>query len=76
LLARGSSCGQATPHTFKVVSAIPGKKLVLFSPAAMLAYFEELAAAETAGNATPELLDAIATRNNVEMLGPVPDTYL
>jgi hypothetical protein len=42
----------------------------------MLAYFEELAAAETAGNATPELLDAIATRNNVEMLGPVPDTYL
>ncbi len=28
-----------TPHTFKVVSAIPGKKLVLFSPAAMLAYF-------------------------------------
>jgi mannose-6-phosphate isomerase-like protein (cupin superfamily) len=65
-----------TPHTFKVVSAIPGKKLVLYSRAAMLAYFEELAAAETAGNATPELLDAIATGNNVEMLGPVPDTYL
>jgi quercetin dioxygenase-like cupin family protein len=65
-----------TPHTFKVVSAIPGKKLVLYSPAAMLAYFEELAAAEAAGNATPELLDAIAARNNVEMLGPVPDTYL
>jgi quercetin dioxygenase-like cupin family protein len=65
-----------TPHTFKVVSAAPGKKLVLFSPAAMLAYFEELAAAEAAGNATPELLDAIAARNNVEMLGPVPDTYL
>jgi len=65
-----------TPHTFKVVSAIPGKKLVLFSPAAMLAYFEELAAAEAAGNATPEVLDAIAARNNMEMLGPVPDTYL
>jgi quercetin dioxygenase-like cupin family protein len=65
-----------TPHTFKVVSAAPGKKLVLFSPAAMLAYFEELAAAEAAGNATPELLDAIAARNNVEMLGPVPDAYL
>jgi len=65
-----------TPHTFKVVSAIPGKKLVLFSPAAMLAYFEELAAAEAAGNATPEVLNAIGARNNVEMLGPVPDTYL
>jgi mannose-6-phosphate isomerase-like protein (cupin superfamily) len=35
-----------TPHTFRVVSAIPGKKLVLFSPAAMLGYFVELAAAE------------------------------
>jgi mannose-6-phosphate isomerase-like protein (cupin superfamily) len=64
------------PHTFKVVSGGPGKKLVLFSPAAMLGYFEELAAAEAAGNATPELLDAIAARNNVEVLGPVPDAYL
>lgn len=65
-----------TPHTFKVVSAIPGKKLVLFSPAAMLGYFVELAAAEASGQATSELLDAIATRNNVEILGPIPDTYL
>jgi mannose-6-phosphate isomerase-like protein (cupin superfamily) len=65
-----------TPHTFKVVSAVPGKKLNLFSPAAMLGFFEELAAAEAAGNATPELLDAIAARNNMEMLGPVPATYL
>jgi hypothetical protein len=52
------------------------KKLVLFSPAAMLAYFEELAAAEAAGNTTPELLDAVAAQNNVEMLGPVPDNCL
>ena len=65
-----------TPHTFKVVSPIPGKKLVLFSPAAMLGYFVELAAAEASGQATSELLDAIATRNNVEILGPIPDTYL
>jgi hypothetical protein len=41
-----------------------------------LGYFEELAAAEAAGSVTPELLDAIATRNNVEMCGPVSDTYL
>jgi quercetin dioxygenase-like cupin family protein len=65
-----------TPHTFKVVSALPGRKLVLFSPAAMLGYFEELAAAEMAGTVTPAVLDAIAARNNVEMLGPVPDRYL
>jgi mannose-6-phosphate isomerase-like protein (cupin superfamily) len=65
-----------TPHTFKVVSAGPGKKLNLFSPAAMLGFFEELAAAEAAGNTTPELLDAIAARNHMEVLGPVPATYL
>jgi mannose-6-phosphate isomerase-like protein (cupin superfamily) len=67
-------CG--TPHTFKVVSATPGKKLNLFSPAAMVGFFEDLAAAEAAGQATPELLDTIAARNNVDLLGPVPDTYL
>ncbi len=55
---------------------MPGKKLNLFSPAAMLGFFEELAAAEATGNVTPELLDAIAARNNMEMLGPVPATYL
>ncbi len=65
-----------TPHTFKVVSTVPGRKLNLFSPAAMIGFFEELAAAEAAGQATPDLLDAIAARNNVDVLGPVPDTYL
>jgi mannose-6-phosphate isomerase-like protein (cupin superfamily) len=65
-----------TPHTFKVVSPVPGKKLNLFSPAAMLGFFEELAAAEAAGHATPELLGTIAARNNVDMLGPVPESYL
>lgn len=67
---------RATPHTFKVVSEGPGKKLNLFSPAAMTQFFEELAAAEAAGTATPELLGEIATRSNMEIVGPVPDTYL
>src|SRR5690349_20660213 len=31
-----------TPHTFKVVSAVPGKQLNLISPAAMVGFFEEL----------------------------------
>ena len=67
---------RATPHTFKVVSEGPGKKLNLFSPAAMVQYFEELADAEATGSVTPELLDQIAARSNVEVLGPVPEGYL
>jgi mannose-6-phosphate isomerase-like protein (cupin superfamily) len=63
-------------HTFRVVSAGPGKKLNLFSPAAMVGFFEDLAAAESAGTATPELLDKIASRNHMDVIGPVPDTYL
>jgi mannose-6-phosphate isomerase-like protein (cupin superfamily) len=65
-----------TPHTFKVISPEKGKKLVLFSPAAMLGYFEELSAAQAAGEPTVEVLEAIAGRNNVQVVGPVPDTYL
>ena len=67
---------RSTPHTFKVVSPGPGKKLNLFSPAAMTEFFEELAEAEASGSATPEMLDEIATRCHMEVLGPVPDTYL
>jgi mannose-6-phosphate isomerase-like protein (cupin superfamily) len=67
---------RATPHTFKVVSSGPGKKLNLFSPAAMTQFFEELASAEGAGSATPKLLDEIAARSHMEVLGPVPETYL
>jgi mannose-6-phosphate isomerase-like protein (cupin superfamily) len=63
-------------HTFKVVSEEPGKKLNLFSPAAMVGFFEELADAETKGTATPELLDEISERNHMEVVGPVPETYL
>lgn len=67
---------RSTPHTFRVVSAGPGKKLNLFSPAAMTQFFEELAGAEASGSATPELLDQIAARSHMEIVGPVPDTYL
>lgn len=63
-------------HTFVVVSEEPGKKLNLFSPAAMVGFFEELAAAEANGTATPERLDEISERNHMGIIGPVPDTYL
>ena len=64
------------PHTFQVVSDVPGRKLNLFAPAGMVGFFESLAEAEAAGTATPELLDEIAARHQMEVLGPVPDTYL
>jgi mannose-6-phosphate isomerase-like protein (cupin superfamily) len=63
-------------HTFRVISGEPGTKLNLFSPAAMAGFFEELAMAEAAGTATPEMLAGIAGRNSMEIVGPVPDTYL
>jgi quercetin dioxygenase-like cupin family protein len=64
------------PHTFKVTSDGPGKKLNLFTPAAMIGFFEELAAAEAAGSATPSALDEIAMKNQMEVLEPVPESYL
>ncbi len=67
---------RGTVHTFKVASARPGKKLNLFSPAAMVGFFEELADAEANGMATPELLSEIAERSQMEIVGPVPDSYL
>jgi mannose-6-phosphate isomerase-like protein (cupin superfamily) len=67
---------RGTPHTFTVVSTVPGKKLNLFSPAAMTGYFEELAQAAAAGRLTAELLDAIAERHDMDVIGPVPDSYL
>lgn len=67
---------RATPHTFKVVSSGPAKKLNLFSPAAMTQFFEEFAGAEATGSATPDLLAEIAARSHMEVLGPVPETYL
>ena len=65
-----------TPHTFKVSSAGTGKKLNLVTPAAMTGFFEKLALLEGQGEATPETLDQIAAENHMEILGPVPDTYL
>jgi mannose-6-phosphate isomerase-like protein (cupin superfamily) len=67
---------RGTLHTFKVISQGPGKKLNLFAPAAMQGFFEDLAAAEAAGTVSPEDLEAISGRHHMEVVGPVPDTYL
>lgn len=62
-------------HTFVVVSEQPGKKLNLFSPAAMVGFFEQLAEAETNGSATPERLEEISEANDRGIVGPVLGTY-
>ncbi|WP_138733899.1 cupin domain-containing protein [Modestobacter excelsi] len=64
------------PHTFTVVSEGAGRKLNLFAPAAMVGFFEELSRAQAHGEATPDLLDRIAGAHDMEVLGPVPDSYL
>ena len=63
-------------HTFVVVSEEPGTKLNLFSPAAMVGFFEELPEAEAKGTPPPELLGEISERNHMGIVGPVPETYL
>ena len=63
---------RGTPHTFEVVSDTPGKKLNLFSPAAMTDYFMELATLREAGPVTPEQQREIAARWDMQILGPLP----
>ena len=62
-------------HGFHV-GAIPSRKLNLYSPAAMVGYFDELSSAIKDGNADPGSLDEIAQRHGMEVIGPVPEGYL
>lgn len=62
-------------HGFRVGS-VSSRKLNLYSPAAMIGYFDELSAAITADDPDAADLDAIAGRHGMEVVGPVPDGYL
>jgi mannose-6-phosphate isomerase-like protein (cupin superfamily) len=62
-------------HGFRV-GAVPSRKLNLYSPAAMIGYFDELSAALAQGNADPDVLTDIADRHGMEVIGPVPEGYL
>jgi mannose-6-phosphate isomerase-like protein (cupin superfamily) len=62
------------PHTFRS-SAAPSRKLNLYTPSAMVGYFDDLAAGIREGlDATA--LDAIAERHAMDVVGPVPEGYL
>ena len=62
-------------HGFRVGEK-PSRKLNLYAPAAMVGYFHELSAAIRRGEADPDILDEIARRHAVEVVGPVPEGYL
>ena len=58
-------------HGFRV-GAVASRKLVLYAPAAMVGYFDELA---TSATGAPESLSEVALRYSMEVVGPVPEGY-
>jgi mannose-6-phosphate isomerase-like protein (cupin superfamily) len=61
-------------HTFQTLER-GSRKLNLYTPAAMVGYFDELAAGVQAG-LDDAGLDAIAERFEMDVVGPVPEGYL
>ena len=62
------------PHGFRV-GAVASRKLNVYAPAAMVGYFDELAAATASGDVDPAALSTIAARYSMEVVGPVPEGY-
>lgn len=62
-------------HGFRVGN-VPSRKLNLYTPAAMLGYFDELSAAIAAGEPDVARLDEIALGYGMEVVGPMPEGYL
>ena len=63
------------PHGFRV-GRFASRKLVLYAPAAMVGYFEDLSEAIRNGAADGEVLGEIADRYSMKVIGPVPEGYL
>ena len=62
------------PHGFRV-GDVPSRKLNLYTPAAMIGYFDELVDATKVGDVDPDSLSEIATRYSMDVIGPVPEGY-
>ena len=63
-------------HGFRV-GRVQSRKLNLYLPAAMVGYFEEIAAAQAAGSPmTDTELKSAAARHAMRVLGPVPEGYV
>jgi quercetin dioxygenase-like cupin family protein len=63
------------PHGFRV-GHVASRKLNLYTPAAMVGYFDDLSDAIRNGSADDEVLSEIADRYSMEVIGPVPEGYL
>ena len=61
-------------HGFRVGS-VPSRKLNLYSPAAMVGYFDDLATALRT-DAPEQAVSEIARRYSMEVVGPVPEGYV
>jgi cupin domain len=64
---------QGVEHGFRV-GPMQSRKLNFYIPAAMIGYFDEMAAA--AGDLNDEKLVALANKYSVEVTGPVPEGYV
>ena len=62
-------------HGFKV-GAVASRKLNFYFPAAMIGYFDDLSDAIQRGEVDESELGEIARRNSMEVLGPVPESYV
>lgn len=62
-------------HGFRVGN-VASRKLNLYTPAAMLGYFDDLSAAIRSGRVEPEALAEIAVKYGMEVRGPVPEGYV
>jgi hypothetical protein len=58
-------------HGFRV-GAAPSRKLNIYVPAAMIGYFDEVAA----GGLDDAALSALAAKYSMEVTGPVPEGYI
>ena len=62
-------------HGFRV-GGVASRKLNLYTPAAMVGYFDELPAATQAGHMDPDSLSRMALHYSMEVIGPVPEGYI
>ena len=62
-------------HGFRV-GAAPSRKLNFYLPAAMIGYFDDLSDAIRRAEVDESLLADIARRHSMEVVGPVPDSYV
>jgi hypothetical protein len=63
------------PHGFRVGS-VASRKLNIYTPAAMVGYFDEFADAVKGGDVDPDVLSEIALRHSMDVIGPVPEGYV